>query len=124
VSSNKNRVLETARNYTTPQDADVIWATLHQLEDFKSALMVSGASASEDGSLEKRLRGGKPSSRSGRSLMRTVKQYQEANKRIVFDGQPRGRGDGYFLDFSSAIFALRAGWFESRARDFSKAATA
>jgi len=39
---------------------------LHQLEDFRSALMVSEASASENGSLEKRLRGGKPLSRSGR----------------------------------------------------------
>jgi hypothetical protein len=31
--------------------------------------MVSETSASEDGSLEERLRGGKPSSRSGRSRM-------------------------------------------------------
>ncbi len=57
--------------------SDLTLHTLHQLEDFRSALMVSGASASEDGTLEKRLRGGKPSSRSGRSHSRTIKQYQE-----------------------------------------------
>jgi hypothetical protein len=46
--------------------SDLTLFPLHQLVDFKSALMVSETSASEDGSLEERLRGGKPSSRSGR----------------------------------------------------------
>jgi hypothetical protein len=49
---------------------------LYQLVDFRSALMVSETSAPEDGSLEERLRGGKPSSRSGRSRLRAVKKRE------------------------------------------------
>ena len=65
--------------------------------------MVSGASASEDGSLEKRLWGGKPSSRSGRSLLQTVKQREIAQKRELFDGQdgPRARFDQGFFKVAS-----------------------
>jgi hypothetical protein len=50
--------------------SDLTLFPLHQLVDFKSALMVSETSASEDGNLEERLRGGKPSSRSGRPRAR------------------------------------------------------
>ena len=46
--------------------SDLTLFPLYQLVDFESAWMVSETSASEDGSLEERLRGGKPSSRSGR----------------------------------------------------------
>ena len=49
--------------------SDLTLFPLHQLEDIRSAMMVSGTSASESGSLEERLLGGKPSSRSGRSRM-------------------------------------------------------
>ena len=46
--------------------SDLTLFLLYQLIDFRSALMVSETSAPEDGSLEERPRGGKPSSRSGR----------------------------------------------------------
>jgi hypothetical protein len=47
--------------------SDLTLFLLYQLIDFRSALMVSETSASEAGSLEERLRNGKPSSRSGRT---------------------------------------------------------
>jgi hypothetical protein len=46
--------------------SDLTLFTFYQLAASASALMVSETSASEDGNLEERLRGGKPSSRSGR----------------------------------------------------------
>jgi hypothetical protein len=55
--------------------SDLTIFSLHQLVDFQSALMVSETSASEDGSLEERLRGGKPSSRSGRPRSRASEQF-------------------------------------------------
>ena len=70
--------------------SDLTLFPFYQLVDFRSALMVSETSASEDGSLEERLRGGKPSSRSGRSRLRTAKQREKAKKLKVFDGQEAG----------------------------------
>jgi hypothetical protein len=62
--------------------SDLTLFFLYQLVDFRSALMVSETSASEDGSLEERLRGGKPSSRSGRSRM--PKELPARNEREPF----------------------------------------
>ena len=53
--------------------------SLYQLVDFRSAVMVSETSASEDGSLKERLRSGKPSSRSGR--IRVPKELPARNER-------------------------------------------
>ena len=68
MSTNKVNVLKA---FLWLGASDLTLLRLHQLEDFGLALMVSGASASEDGNLEERLRSGKPSSRFGRSLFRT-----------------------------------------------------
>ena len=61
-NTKKIRVLERVSEFSHGKfgASDFTLHTLHQLEDFRSALMVSGASASEDGTLEKRLRGGNP----------------------------------------------------------------
>jgi len=67
--------------------SDLTLSPLYQLVDFRSALMVSETSASEDGNLEERLRGGKPSSRSGRSRLRTVEKRERELKHKLFDGQ-------------------------------------
>jgi len=66
VSTNKVKVL---RAFPFLGASDLRLFVLYQLVVFRSALMVSETSASENGSLEERLRGGKPSSRSGRSRM-------------------------------------------------------
>ena len=65
--------------------SDLTLFPLYQLVDFRLALMVSETSAPEDGNLEERLRGGKPSSRSGRPWLRIGEQYKRNHK--LFGGQ-------------------------------------
>ena len=65
--------------------SDLALFPLYQLVDFRLTLMVSETSASETGSLEERLRSGKPSSRFGRS--RTLVSSGQDEKAKVFDSQ-------------------------------------
>ena len=83
--------------------SDLTLLPLHQLVVFKSALMVSETSASASGSLEERLRGGKPSSRSGRSRLRPAIKQSRAKEQTVRRSENRPAGLEDAADAKAAV---------------------
>jgi len=83
--------------------SDLSLLPLYQLVASWSAMMVSETSASEDGTLEERLRGAKPSSRSGRPRSPAGRQRRRERNQKLSDG--KGMAKLTFVAVSAMIFS-------------------